>query len=319
MTEEGCRETPGCWDGVLYNGKMIGTVSANFGLTPDPSPTAGGVWAGVGQAECYKTPPNSARGPDIDLDGLVDDCEYRLAYLFAPSLMISTGDACPLGEPYWAARFFDNYDPVSGLGGWGRFVRIAYLLSYYKDCGAGAHRGDSEMITVQVTYNPNTQHWHFMKAFLTAHYLSANSNSLWYTPSSLQFPTGDTLDYPRVFVSKNKHANYRSSSCGAPGNLTFDECPAPYDTGRVKVFASHNIGGDIHQFIDCRESINPLYWTNGREECFHTNTTFRGWQTAGTGSATAYVQIMTTYAYKCFAYDILNIDRCYWGVAGPND
>jgi hypothetical protein len=255
---------------------------------------------------------------DVDQDRLWDECEYRLAYLFAPALMMSRQDDCPGGEPYWSARYFDNYDPMTGLSGWGRFVRIAYLPSYYRDCGDGAHPGDSEMITVQVTFNPNTGHWHFMKAFLTAHFFAPNSNSIWHTPSSLSFPTGDTLDHPLVWVSTNKHANYPNAACGEPYNLTFDECRSPFLAGRFKVFPDHNIGGRTHQFVDCANSINPQYWNNERVECFFSGEHFAGWQGGG-NPATPYVAVLYTYGFACFAYDMVNPNRCYWGPAGLNN
>lgn len=264
-------------------------------------------------------PGGNPQAFDYDEDRLWDECEYRLAYLFAPTMMMSGIDECRQGEPYWSARYFDNYDPSTGLGGWGRFVRIAYLPSYYYDCGPGPHRGDSEMIVVQVTFNPTTTHWQFMKVFLTAHFLAPNSNSIWWTPTSLSFPTGDTLDSPRVWVSTGKHANCPNADCGQLINQTLDNCHLPYEQGRFKVFAGHNIGGSTRQLLNCVASINPLFWSNGRRECFHSTAPFRGWQTGGTGSATGYHTVMHTYAYKCFAYDFLNPNRCYWGLAGADN
>ncbi len=87
--------------------------------------------------DCYKN--YGATGHDYDNDLLADECEHRLAYMFRPEMMMHPNDGCPGGEPYWAARYFDDAQHI----GWGQFVRLAYLPGYYRDCGAGQHRGDS--------------------------------------------------------------------------------------------------------------------------------------------------------------------------------
>ncbi|HWO90257.1 MAG TPA: hypothetical protein VNL98_14020 [Gemmatimonadales bacterium] len=79
----------------------------------------------VTPAECFS---ESGVGiNDIDRDGLDDLCEQYLAERFRPLLATQPGD-CDLGrEPRWAAKYFPRQ---------GNVVRIAYLLSYYVDCGA---------------------------------------------------------------------------------------------------------------------------------------------------------------------------------------
>lgn len=248
---------------------------------------------------------------DVDQDYLSDECEYRLAWAFAPDIMLSSRDPCPGGEPYWAAKYFD--DPASF--GWGRFVRVAYLLSYYADCGAGGHNGDSEFLDVQVTYNPGTQHWELQQLFTSAHFLALNSNSTWTSSANLVYPSGVIRSYPRVWASTGKHANYTGPGCGNIFHETIDECELPFDAGRVKVYQYHNIGQPGHPRIDCVASINPMYWTNGLRECYQSGTMFQGWQ-GGATSSTPYRVSLHTWAHDCWLYDGFD---CYYGPAGPGN
>lgn len=133
MTWEGCQVTPSCSGGV--DGRITEQPGERPSpeYPPDPSPGAPGAWIGFGATDCYVNyGENSSTWMDVDGDLLRDECEYHLARAFAPVLMLSQSDGCPEGEPYWAAKYFD--DP--GHHHWGEFVRIAYLPAYYRDCGS---------------------------------------------------------------------------------------------------------------------------------------------------------------------------------------
>lgn len=73
MTEEGCRQTPGCWDG---EGNQ------------DPSPEGPGYWLPTYEpASCLSV--TGAGINDADRDGIDERCEKRLAEVFRPSLSLA--------------------------------------------------------------------------------------------------------------------------------------------------------------------------------------------------------------------------------------
>ena len=88
MTEEGCQLTPGCWDETGIDGNVTGGPVVNFNLGPDPSPSAVGLWIGMGATDCYRN-FGASGAEDADYDLLADECEYRLAYMFRPQMMIN--------------------------------------------------------------------------------------------------------------------------------------------------------------------------------------------------------------------------------------
>jgi hypothetical protein len=128
---------------------------------------------------------------------------------------MSPEDDCPGGEPYWAAKYFNNIQPYN----WGDFVRIAYLQSYYFDCGTLGHNGDSELIQLTVAYVPSRQHRRLINSWISAHAVldgtpgnevtgeAGSNSSTW--GLFFQWPSARTYSWPRVYVSPNKHGNYR--------------------------------------------------------------------------------------------------------------
>lgn len=233
MTEEGCRLTPGCWDGggpgagVIHDGDL--SLSLRESTAPDPSPGAQGLWLGIRSYDCYLAPPfnaSTAGHLDIDDDKLDDNCEYVLAQAFAPLLAIDDREGCLAGEPYWAAKYLDNLPPFDT----GDMVKLAYLPAYHKDCGSGSHIGDSELIQLTVGYNPTTKHWEVLNSWLSAHVCVNDGfecqlpwNSLGASASwgrNFEWPSGRLLAFPRVWISLNKHANYRSRAHCDAGSTT---------------------------------------------------------------------------------------------------
>lgn len=312
MTYEGCLLTPGCGGGA--DGSVVSTgIEPALEYPPDPSPNADGVWIGFGATDCYVN-HGAANAIDVDGDWLRDDCEYRLAREFAPLLQMSVSDGCSNGEPYWAATYFD--DPY-GIG-WGQFVRIAYMLGYYRDCGdLDGHQGDSEFIMIQVGYNGATQHWEMMKGYLSAHSGSFFAASVTFKSYAAFEFTGPNRAYPRVWVSRNKHANYPShSSCenggvGMPLVGGTDVCPDNFPAGRLRVWESHNVGGRNFAWVGCTISQNSDLAWNDRDECFWSRIRFTGWQVAPRSSgADPYFDYLMSGAYECWLYDGFN---CYYG------
>jgi len=247
----------------------------------DPFPTAPGIWLGdsVTATTCFadQNPAILQSGTllnDQDKDWLADNCEVDLAYAFAPRLLFDFGEPCPFGEPYWAAKYF----PFSGV------VRIAYLPAYWDDCGddiagfiGNSHSGDSEYMMLEVGFHVSTRHWVFQQMWLSAHSGEPTDHSEWVPTTSAEFfyRPGSR---PNVWVSLQKHANYKShaacsyyivinsvgstETCGDPNG-------APgIQPIRFPVTTSHNLGS---RFVgtQCVSSEVLSRASNGRTECFY--------------------------------------------------
>jgi hypothetical protein len=219
---------------------------------------------------------------------------------------------CFGGEPYWAAKYFDNTEPIHS----GDFVRIAYMPSYYKDCGTWqyqyeAHSGDSEFIQETVGYNPNTKHWELFNGFLSAHTCTddANCNLLqqsaasqtWPKAADFQYPANIYMTYPRIYVSFHKHANYSSeSACDGGGfGWGFTEFCENHDRGRFMVWESHNIGNVRYPLVDCTAS-QRLWSDPNVKECYWSGSAFNGWNADPYGATPpGYIALLHSYAYAC--------------------
>jgi hypothetical protein len=151
--------------------------------------------------------------PDYDQDGLGDRCEWDLAAAFAPLMNYWKFD--DIGhEGYWAAR------PYNGS------VLLQYQMGYYLDLGVAenytecrltfgvaecdGHSGDSESITLVVSYEADTHHWLLTEARLSAHeeYIVLTGEPY---VASLGYSNKVGGD-PVIWVSNKKHANYPSQS-----------------------------------------------------------------------------------------------------------
>ena len=271
-------------NGTIHDGTGSGTLVS---VTGDPSPGADGVWLGNLRSEqwCYRT--YNPFVTDNDFDWLDDECEFQLANAFAPALAIHPNDGCPLGEPYWAAKFFSNMH-----FGTGDMVRIAYMPSYYNDCGdlrpfglAGPHEGDSEFIVLGIQYNLNTRHWEMKEIFLSAHHETFNSASIYTTDESiLEYPVR-RLAYPRVWIAQKKHANYIDHHDCETRAVFDDNCDGNNTVGRIEVYRNHNVGSRFVDFLpNGVASKNPTFSGNGRKEFFYKSQKFRGWQVTGEGA-----------------------------------
>jgi hypothetical protein len=262
----------------------------------DPSPGAAGVWLGsdVQPATCFEAGLGAVTATDLDGDGLSQHCEYSIARSFAPMLHYGTGESCPGGEPYWAAKRFP-----SGI------VRIAYMMAYYRDCGynadawASEHTGDSEFIMVQVKFNESTQHWEFDQMWLSAHYEATLAGqdvdySSWVSAANTIF-YDRYLAFPKVWAAEDKHANYRSVDvCRNVGAFFWqDECGST-NIIRFPVKEARNTGSRYVDLVNCVRSEGKT--TSTRVEGFYTdcNDAFRGWNEVNYGTPPK------TYRYMLF-------------------
>ncbi len=244
---------------------------------PDPFPGAKGYWLGsnVTPGRCYaKHNPNVV---DRDKDWLDDNCEYQLAFAFRPYLYIHPFDACPDGEPYWAVKLFDDQ-----YWGGGDMIRIAYMPAYYSDCGAFGHAGDSEFIRFTIDWDHRTRHWVLVHTFLSAHdgkLTEASSYNGW---EEMFYPDGSqTRRAPKVYVARDKHANYRSHAACDWAAFTYDECAGVY-YGRMAILTHRNAGSRHVDFFPGGARGEGQFRTSF-VEYFYTKRDFRGWNMVSQG------------------------------------
>ena len=261
----------------------------DFAITgTDPAPSAPGIFLGtdVTNTACF-----GAVG-DADHDNLLTRCETALAGAFAPELAYASGDDTRR-QPHWVAR------PLSG----GR-VRLAYLLSLYRDLGTvgctlglilcGGHYGDSETLVLDVYYHGTTKHWLLDQAVYSAHGVYNWYPRLFAAYPSMNYPA-KAGGYPRAFLSLRKHAGYRSDRECDAGELGLDECTT--DT-RVRVAADAALDLGSRAFHapsqDCVAGGTPA--TATRTECYWTERAFGGWQ-GRTPKGTAYSSILSFFGF----------------------
>lgn len=230
----------------------------------DPQPSAPGVYLGPNFSWSSCT---STSGPDGD--GLEDFCEFQLALASRPLLATHPNDGALARQPHWAARRF------------GSQVVIFYALAYHWDGGSDSewckgdveggclpHPGDAEWIELRLTYNTTTLHWELLNMRLSQH-----GNSAVY--SNPEFPSKDR-HYPRVWVARGKHANYKTrADCDSGAVFGADTCFGNVDDVRVEVYSARNLGSSSNQYVNRVLGFAPLY--QGVEEFWNTNFHFCGW------------------------------------------
>jgi hypothetical protein len=198
-------------------------------------------------------------------------------------------------EPYFAADSATT-PGVLGVSVQGPAIRIFYLLAYHFDGGSpspfckpyggkdkcAAHFGDSEFVMLHLRYMPTTKHWVVAGALMSAHFGTgglfgwAFDSSQWYGPSQLQYPD-KSRGYPRVWVARDKHANYNSRSSCDSGAVFFDTCDDNYDTGRIRNLGRvFNAGSSAVKFIDQTKSMYSPWEFDGIEY-FWSQVAFCGW------------------------------------------
>jgi hypothetical protein len=261
----------------------------------DPSPSSPGYWTGSTITWSTCVSPTGAGISDGDHDALSDYCEDFLAQRFRPLLVVSPHD-CDIGmEPYWAAKAFPNK----------KTVRVAYLFSYYKDCGpqsfpsscnavqiattfvtaltktfgitihdpCDGHQGDSEFVTVDLQYNATTQHWYVTSAYFSAHWMEAlfdRSRRAGY--GQLEYPE-KPQGYFRAYVAEGKHANYPARAVCEDDGGPADTCQPNSSTIRIRHANQYNVGSSRYNFINPGTCVRggalfTAYPENYGTECF---------------------------------------------------
>jgi hypothetical protein len=310
-------------DGTEVNASRLnGTQAYNCDVlwTPgcpqqDPNPALDGLFLNLSSDDCD---PSYSDQNDSDQDGLTDVCEYQVANAFRPLFRSSNTDDTG-GEFYWAARLDDE-----------GYVRIFYALGYYKDWGVSptlagqcdvafdltfvfkplvsqthceGHDGDSEFVVARVYYDGASQHWILDQVFTSAHFQTGLDASAW-TPASgfAPFP-GKINGYPRIWVSFNKHANYKSKShCEGTVYLLGQRDDCSYTSVkevRPVVTMSNNLGSRSYPLADNHSLNSPAsnyscmvsvgrFAGNERQECFWATGTFYGWHPTPYLGATGY-------------------------------
>ena len=253
---------------------------------------------------------------DTDGDGLSDQCEAFLATRFAPELRVDTTDCSWISSRHiLAGGYFYAVDPLSSAGD---SVRVAYLPAYFLDCGwrgfqralrlgrSNAHAGDSEIIVIDVR-RVGTDSWQTTGVFLSAHCFGrSDGRCRWFRGAELEtFAwTDGALSAPRVWVARDKHANYPNRAACESGHWRQERCARTPASYRFPVASmDQNIGSRAHpRFVQqgcVRSDQLPLAIPGaqpGTSEClWSTETPFKGWQRDG-GSATSYGLILQRIA-----------------------
>lgn len=302
------------------NPEMCGSGGGGGGGTGDPAPDAPGIFIGNSFSLGTCVSPSGANINDVDRDGLDDYCEFILAWKFLPAMSFASYDCDTGGERYWAAKVFPDQ---------GYVVRLAYLPSYYVDCGTpdesgcdviGActsHYGDSEFIIVDIRYNVSTRHWYLVKAFLSAHWQFPESYGSQVTQSTqipgnfnasaFTYPT-NTNAFPQVWVAQGKHANYPTrAACNAGGAFGYDTCDGNPDSWvQLDHNRWHNVGSLHANMINTGSCV-----TGGRLvatypdaygiECYWVpNDDFQGWSTARPAASPYYNGLFVKF--ECYSY-----------------
>jgi hypothetical protein len=257
----------------------------------DPFPDSVGVYAGANGTADVCT---NDEFDDLDLDGINDQCEVRLATAFEPTLLYASNDSVN-GEPAYAVRPLGTHN--------GHYmVLILYMLSEYIDLGTNhceewgltqaqscGHYGDSESITLRVRYEAGTEHWVVDAAWYSQHeyygVYCKNSNAddvdsatvhSYHGVGQCDYGSGD--DYPPhlaytanpggapyAYASYWKHANYATAAdcnVGTPRyflgfEVWHDSCPNNYNSYLVDIVGpTRNVGSSGYHtsFLDCTES-----------------------------------------------------------------
>lgn len=257
---------------------------------PDPDPPP---WGGY-QLPWWLT-WNDCTSPigivDYDGDGFDDSCELELAQRFAP-VLVTNDDDITTREPSWTAA------PIPSS----QMVMIFYALSYHIDLGCAVsgcggfgvtwHYGDSEWIVVVV--EPKTagsSEWRVVEASLSAHWDTALDTSATVPRWNLNW--ADAYGgRPLIWVSKWKHANYKShSSCSdKPHDNCSGNSPEPYP---VWAGPDRQLGLSWgNTLLNCVESIG----FHPGEECYWVEQKFRGWN-ADSPAAGSYRKALNFWQY----------------------
>jgi hypothetical protein len=253
--------------------------------------------------------------PDVDGDGLSDQCELFLATRFAPELRADTADCSWIGSTRMlAGGYFHVVHPLNASGD---SVRVAYLPAYFNDCGwrgfqrairlgrGNAHAGDSEIIVVDVRRVADS--WETTGVFLSAHCFGrSDGRCRWFRDRELeQFEwTPGPRGAPRVWIARDKHASYPSRGACESGHWSQEHCGKTGALFRYPVAPDQNLGTRARSRFGPQGCVRseqlrfpPANTQPDTTECFwSTETPFRGWLRSRPGSSTPYGLILRRIA-----------------------
>lgn len=256
----------------------VATADCHLTITgcPPPRPPGGGKgwrkkFVGLSIEECRDTSTFS----DSDGDGLTDDCEHTVAAVFAPYMMVHPSDDVRRREHYVV------------MPGPGDYVLVFYAFGYFLDhgrAGVSAHNGDSEHVIFEI-FAQSGPEWYLTEAFLSAHLDEkwGADHSDRFRATSLEWHHG----HPRIWVAKNKHANYISMEACDGGGMrwglgSFEHCGSAHEADLFRVRGDGNLGQSetdnpgtgLRMLRNCVEgggsSLTECYWLPGHRFC--------GWQ-----------------------------------------
>ena len=291
---------------------VAGFTSCVVGRQPPPAPSVG-VAAGWTIDAC------AVAAVDRDLDGLDDVCELELARAFAPMLVVDRRD-CSWNGSRLAGGYFFAVQKQSDAGA----LRIAYLPSYFRDCGwegltcatrgrdCSAHAGDSELIVVEVRGDEIADRWRTHAVFMSAHCSGrSDGRCRWYLGDQLRYFgwAANTGGAPRVWVAKGKHANYPSARECDSGHWYYDSCDDNDAAYRFPIVTSaQNIGSRVRPLpfggitggcVGAEDlPVRDDRADGGTRECFwHGAARFRGWQRGNHQGATSYSRVLASAGF----------------------
>ncbi|HEV2146254.1 MAG TPA: hypothetical protein VGR37_02465 [Longimicrobiaceae bacterium] len=263
------------------------------------------------EAECLA----GGASADRDLDGVLDRCEHDLAAAFAPVLRVDERE-CGWDESVAPGRIGGEYLYAVQRRPSGDGLRIAYMPAYYRDCGwslpvcrltpsvCEGHAGDSEMVALDVAFDPRTARWETRRVFLSAHCHGRSAGRCrWYEGRGLErfsWADGVRRGAPLVWVAHGKHGGYPTAAECDTGHWGYDGCRGNRTAYRFPVASPRqNAGSRTHPFPhgSGEECIGPREagWRSdvpdpAARECFWDPAArFRGWQGAEAGAgATGY-------------------------------
>jgi hypothetical protein len=297
-------------------GPATASATEDCGLVDYCDPGSGGTESLAGillpaqftQYYCKGVSPTIGPGEDVDHDGVRDDCEAALAQAFSPRLMRAAEDEAPQMEPYFSVASRQP-DPF----GYRAVIKIFYALGYYRDPGSpglhyDAHDGDSEWIILGV-HSPGGSYWKLDYETLSAHWGSGGGADHTATYGTDVIEWADiTYGKPQIWVSANKHANYRSRAvcmytwndmCGYEYNYWGAVFYIPSNANLGNYWAGTGDGRLITSNLS-RAGAYPAYefgwWKNAPYDTF--STYFAGWHTNTVQTkATAYGTMLNSFGF----------------------
>jgi hypothetical protein len=190
------------------------TLVVGCGATPPPPSAVEEEDAGIDAGEEADAGTAADAGVDLDLDGLDDAFEAKVAEAYLPYLSVYPGDGCPRGGIVYRVRKHPK-DP--GL------LLVLYDHLFERDCGLTGHDGDNEAFSI--TVNPAKA----PPLGITAVKAISHQN----TPCQRVTTCGRCAGLaacdgptPRVYSSKDKHGTYATLSSCNPWTTCADSCTA---------------------------------------------------------------------------------------------